>query len=614
MNTKPPTTDVDLLFVQLEEWHRAWCVPPTEVAHPPAGTSTRTAASSENNSNHQGAEKDTNNRTETPAAPPPHDPLLAARIWIKQQSPVWLQDTKRLDGVLKHFLSMSPPSPPQATAVAEATALEEQYRQEQPKITSLRHFEWKVVLFLELRVRCGGESSSAQILLERFAKVQGKLLLLDQKNKSKKKKKKHGKRKRQASTATANNTRPAEEVYTEYLMEQLTRIAFLLPSNEPFGIYLWQKCLTKYMWKRIPTVVSRLLDYFEVDNPYLPKVEEVVVEDPRPRKKVKRSSKDKPAVPQQQPAPRRPLVTRRDKNHHQRINHFHSMLTDVTKLLDNEQHRSIPATATSSIKSGNTKKVTTNQKKKKPSETSSSSVTTRPNSTSTSMGSVITPHQRSAQSTSSADDNNRNIKQQVTSTSSNEDGSEAGAQTARLVTARKVTAASSSSTLSPVPAQSRLAVAETPLPNMNCTSRRAAETPATNQLLTAVGETPSSHYYRSDGSFADHTRNSIGGGVAETPFQERGLDDDDRFVFASASSGNESSSQQQQQQQRNEQDVVKPMKLFGALQPIKKISKALSVPKLGEDDKEEKGKFSSVLRPTNVAVAAARSFLRRKSM
>jgi hypothetical protein len=585
--------DDDNSVVELEKWHQAWCQPST----PDVPSNDREEKTSE-------AHGTTN---ETAAAPPPQDPLLAARIWIKQHGPALLQDTQRLEGVLKQLLTLSPPS---STAAAAAAASVQQVTGDEHDraVSSLRHFEWKVVLFLELRVRCGGDSS--QTLLRHFCKLQDKLL-----HKTKKKK---SKRKRSSQPAPSTKTTTPEEMYNRYLIEQLTRIAFLLPSNEPFGTFLSQKCLTKYMWNRIPSVVSGLFDYFEVDNPYLPKPEEDDVADRKRRKKPKRSkdeSSSKAVQQQQLPAPRRPLLSRRDNNK-RKINHFHGMLTDVAKLFDDEP---------SIVPSNKSSKKAINQKKKPSKATDSSSVVaaqitntitkpantvTKPRPTS-SGGPVITPHHGSAHSDSTE---TKTVQSSSTARKDQSESTVAAAKNARVVTASKVAATntnnnSSSNILSPVrPTRQRPFVAETPLPTH---PRAAAETPATNNqhLMMAVGETPSSHHYRRDGV------------VAETPFQEEhaggggSLLFDERIVFSSVSPGEKMAFDEEHQQET----AVKPMKLFAALQPFKKskttiISKALSVPKLLTEEEQQQQQQGKQQRSANFAVAAARSFLRRKSM
>ena len=556
------TMKTSLDLTQLKSWHELWC----------QQQSVDSKSESENLTQ-QGHNNDSLSSSSSAAAaaapinpPAPQDPLLSARIWIKQNCSALMQDQQQLSELLKWLLRICPPMPPSGNSHRSHVVAGDTAKQSTATATAdtnqwiIRQIEWIVVLFLELRVRC--EASSLEHLFWRFAKVAKKTSVAPVVPLPGDKRK----RKRKRSTALAPQAMP-EEYFQSYLVEQLTRLVFLLPSQEPLETVLCQRFLTKYMWKRIPTVVTSLLESFEVENPYLPKPAEQDDDDDQvhvvKKRKVKASqdSRDRP------PTTRRPLVAVVQRPDRRRMTHFHGgMWTDLEKLLDvQEPWNGRP---------GTTKMTNQNQPRPKPTIT----ITTK-------KGYIITPHQQGNVESSATEKQSTDTKR----------GSQAGPANDRIQTNRPVANQAESALHSPVPSRKPPVVAETPLPAACSASRYTAETPMTVlRPVTALGETPSSNVTR-------------GTAVTETPLAEP---HGGRIVDDSPVSP-----------RRNPHDkaMVKPLKLFAALQPVSKSrsSKSLSVPPLPTPTENptttNTSSIKANLRSSSRAVAAARSFLRRKS-
>ncbi len=402
--------------------------------------------------------------TELPSA---EDQLNLARNWIQQHLPC---DSKRLDYILKWLLNLP--------------VLDD-------KDYILRQIEWQVVLLLELR--CAAQS----LLLERFTKCQRRMI---------------------RSKRKCSETISPDHRFLNFLIEQLTRAAFALAPNEPLATYLFQKILTRYTWQKLPAVVTDILDFLEIENPYLNSRIDTS-EEMHVRKKSKRSQRPLPAPPVTAPS-RRPLVTK--TNNFPRLNHFHGMLTDMEKLLD-ESEPVAPA------------ELRHTQKR-----------------------SIITPQSSAIDKAAKPVNNckNRFINKSIIKKAAKSKSDQPTPITTPRSSQESRDNQSNRILLSPRPCRHQPIVAETPL---SSTRRRAAETPV------SMGQTPLS------------------------PTTSDPVDESPRDRFASDASD------------------IKPIKLFAAVsnRPV-----PFSMPTLPPAD-EEKGHKK---RSTSLAVAAARSFLKRKSL
>lgn len=297
----------------LSSWHQEWCATPmTDVVLP-----TATDKGSES------TQKDKDSSTESAPVQPSQpttrqkgqSPLLRARMWIKNSSQQLSSNPALLKAFLKEILVLD-----------NSTKNSTDNDSTQTKTTILRHLEWQIVLLLELRVRCG------TFVAVHFAKVHNRLTKA---TKGEKKSKRKQKRKRTTSLP--------EQVYQDHLRQLLTKVAFALPSTLPLVTFLCDHCLTSYMWKRIPHLVTSLFDYFEIDNPYLAPKEHEVNDDDQERqrkKEARRAAKKRKTLTTEPPARARLPLKRKTPL---RTMHFHSKLMDMTKLLRT------PATATAAI-------------------------------------------------------------------------------------------------------------------------------------------------------------------------------------------------------------------------------------------------------------------------
>jgi hypothetical protein len=217
-------------------------------------------------------------------------PLHQARNWLASTSKDL--EKRQLDFVINNLLEEE-----------EQSGMTS--KNDDDSLPSLRRIEWHVVLLLQLWI-LNGDS-----FIHRFAKI----------FRRRQRVKKNKKKKKQLSSIPS-----PKQILLDNLVQELSRAAFLLPRNEPFGTFLRKNCLTKQTWKQQPDVVSYLMDYFEVSNPYLPKEEEKDLPKPvvkKPKKKTQPAAQTK--------KPLRRLPTKRNSF---RGSHFHGKLQDMSKLLE----------------------------------------------------------------------------------------------------------------------------------------------------------------------------------------------------------------------------------------------------------------------------------------
>jgi hypothetical protein len=509
-------------------WHHSWCI----------------------------SGKVNNDETDEPTTHE-EDALRSARIFLKHEASTLYQNEQRLDRLLHCILTLVPPSSPSVDKTSDEW-----------KQLSLKHIEWMVVLLLELIVRSG---DSTDVVLQRFATIQ-----------SQQQHPRHKVKKRRRLTGLSLQQQPKTpmEFYLEFLIQQLTGVVFLLPSNEPLRSFLYQKCLTTYMWKRIPHVITSVFDYFEVENPYLPKEEPIfdfysdhVKTTTLKKAKHHGDGNNKPKVTPQStdppPSRHRSLAHLKKKNHTKRINHFHGMMVDVERLLDTEPP------------------VVMNKGKKR----NVVACGIQP-SAPTTVGSTITATRH----------------QPVPMARTTDRGTIAPSLVPRRATTMDVPSSTTTALgvgsppplSSPIPArtQSSVVVAETPLRS----ARR--DTTLSFDDCDMVSETPSSNRYH-------HNPECI---IAETPLTAA---PDNNHPGRLLSLHDDTPTQ-------DDNDTVKPLKLFGAIRskkakaPLTRLGLALAVANNGTDDPKDLSTTtttsSTTTRPTSVAVAAARSFLRRKSL
>lgn len=526
---------------QLEAWHGEFCRQSID--------QDRDEKSSTNDNRDRKAADASQDKQQTPSS----DGLRSARIYIKSHASTLFQSKERLDHILKCLLHLPASQPSQASS----NVIEAPPSSSTPS-SSLKHIEWNVVLFLELLVR---SEKNKLLLMQRFAK---NIQRVQKQTKAKK-------RKRNAtivssSSSSSSNSKGGdaqhEEVYLQFLIQQLTRVVFLLPSNDPFSAFLQEKCLTSYMYKKIPEMVKSLYDFFEVENPHLPKStieEESNMTDMKTIKKKKAKRSLNKVTPQSAaPPPKRKLTLKKDTK---RLNHFHGMMSDVAKLLDAEP-TCIPSKA---------KKLAAAAAKNPPKGAASVSKN-MPNATS-----VITLHH--SQHATRADREQAHQTKKSLKAQGRKD-------TVNHRPNKAVSLENGSPTLSPVPTRSshQSVVTETPAKLSGI-----SETPF-RDMHVGVEETPCSKRYSGDAS-----------GVAETP----GGCSDHGPNFSLEETPTEPDGS-------DHPEAVKPLKLFGA---ISKKKSNISLPLLHDESGTDMENPSlSKARPTSVAIAAARSFLRRKSL
>lgn len=207
----------------------------------------------------------------------------------------------------------------------------------------LRQIEWHVILILELWIHYGDpvlDATYPHIIL------------------SGKKKKKFKKLPSAVSISEKRTT------LLNHLTNILSRAAFFVPVQQSLGEYLTAQCLTKRIWKRMPTVVTYILDQFEVANPHLPKEEDAANLLPTRKKKKKSANKKSEKKARVQIAMPRPRLLAQKKSRFGG-SHFHrsgchkeiSKLLDTTPVNSNKSFSARSKLVTPRTVSGNKKKV-----------------------------------------------------------------------------------------------------------------------------------------------------------------------------------------------------------------------------------------------------------------
>jgi hypothetical protein len=232
-------------------------------------------------------------------------PLAQARSWLRDHAQ-HLDDRKQLDSIIKMILKELEV---ESKLKSDDTNDHHNKSHPQPSLPLLRQIEWQIVMMLELRILCGETK-----LAERVSKVLSKRRTKQNKKKS----------------------RPPQKVLLDFLVQTLSKAAFLLPSDQPFGSFLTKNCLTKQTWHRLPEVSTFLLDFFEVANPYslAKKEEDMPLHNPSThrKKKIKTAAAAKQPKSLPKKAPLRRLPLKRKNN--VRARHFNANLQDISKMLD----------------------------------------------------------------------------------------------------------------------------------------------------------------------------------------------------------------------------------------------------------------------------------------
>ena len=500
----------------------------------------------------------------------------------------------------------------------------------------LKQIEWHVGLMLELWIIHG----------DSFLDLAYLHILALQKSRSKNKKQKKKKKKKKGQKSLLEQQQQSNAVsrtekytaFVENITGVLSRAAFYLPANVPLGSFLPRHCLTKHVWKKLPNVVSHILDQFEVPNPYKTRKDDDDSSSPtmRVRKKhaaVKSKGAKKKMNTTNLPNKRPRLVAQKRQSFGG--SHFHGKIQDISKLLDT-------TTTTRTTTPGNA---------------------TRSNRTLTSSNSLlksklVTPHTTSTTNTKTSAIQHKGKKNQSNGTTivkskkdsiimnknrnnnnnryPNRDDTMAFRKTNKLISASnsdnnkkrrlqqqdQLGNKGDPEILTPVPNkkkrmeetwQERMAfektIVETPVPN----SRRddgktiVAETPCCAALLSlddtmVVSETPVANTTTSSKNYMKNNPKIIG----ETPYY-----DTDKVIGETPIHDGTNDDSSSRTMLSSAAIVVQPVKLFGTLKPRQQLKSK----KEKEESSLEKNSQvpSNKGRTTTAVVAAARAYLRRNS-
>jgi hypothetical protein len=678
---------------RFQAWHDAWCRRrrPTGVVREQETPPNRNlnqenithASQNDNDNNEAGRTKEekthrpsshnhhdddiyNNNNNKNHDPPPPQrtseeDALRSARLYIKQEAARGLfQNQRRLDQLLHCLVTLTPPPPLSSRFIKQ-------------------HIEWTVVLLLEVVVQSRGRSSSrsstttttstpdwSHVVFQWFATHRPSWMDPSSRTKKRRRRQPQPQPQRERTTPTTTTTTPGEDhhgqedAYCDFLIQQLTKVVFVLQpptsrtstpqeaeeeeEEESLSSFLSRKCLTTYMWKKLPTIVQTIFDFFEVDNPHLTETnknnrkrqEDRTVDDEekeRAFQNKKKKKKARTAVLAPPPPPLRTLASFKSNNKlRTKTNHFHGMMGDVERLLSLHPTNGTKTTVGESSLPSITPPQTHSSKIKilheKPSLTPSTAMATAPRRVD-----HVLPGPLSSSSSC-------------------------------LPKPTKPTTLITPSTTAPfietrVPPTTEGVVAETPLRRGDGTSHSYSSSSTAAAAAVAlfsddmvVGETPCLSRYLRRGD--EHPLPST---VAETPVRRRRRpfpagggeqeddDDSERQLALSLEETPTSTiyfddiqSEQAEPAEQPDPVVVKPLKLFGAIRTKPSTTTSakathsrrhstttnnnnnnnnnkswtlpshragLPSPLQGDDEPS--------LRSTSLAIAAARSFLRRKS-
>jgi hypothetical protein len=497
---------------------------------------------------------------------PKDDPLEHARKWVGSQGKQNLKD------ILKRLFQ-------EQTAAARSTTDHKTTRSGETAKCLLRQIEWHVVLLVELWIHDG--YSMVELAYPKLVALQA-----SRKSRSSKKKKKQRKNQTPSSAPRAPPATHEQKqtAMLEHLTSILSRAAFYLPANDTFGAFLTRRCFTKLAWRKIPNVVTYVLNDFELANPFLPKEED---EDDRIMLVKKKKKKVKKAVTAALAKPRPRLVAQ--KRNRFGGSHFHrsNSLLNISKLLDDGL--STPATK---------------------SNCSSSSIKSKLTKTSSSLSNLVTPHttvtaskrnvseiskRESTAATIAASSRGNDTHNKMTNngtdlksnfTASNRIRKEQNKKRPREQTLQdSVMTTPISNKQKRSISFERIVAAETPIPNATH-KMVVGETPSNNytalaRISSVVGETPTPRA---------RTQTVVG----ETPC---------RKVIA------ETPTVPPPKMALSPLAAVQPLNLFATRKPRQSQTN-----KKAESTSTEKATKSNRMRPISAVLSAARAYLRRNSL
>lgn len=469
--------------------------------------------------------------TDVQNSDPEEDSLELARKWVASQGEEHLKDLlKRL------FREQTKMSKTTLRSTITADCL-------------LRNIEWHAVLLVELWIQHG--YSTVEMAYPKLVTISGKP------NKKKKRKKDS---KPCSSTPLAATHEQKETVLLDHLSSTLSRAAFCLPANATFGAFLTRRCFSSRVWRKLPHVVTHVLNEFELANPFLTKDKANMDEKIMLVKKKKKRVKVKKCVVEEKP--RRRLIAL--KKNRFVGSHFHrsNSLRHMSKLLDDDH--STPATNTNN-----------NSKSK-----------------SSSRSKLVTPH--STVSISKRQSSETKKRQQLTISDSMNSTNKSTVQNFNNDAMKKALKGKGEKR------QRDDCIMTTPLANRKKRSisfqqEVVAETPIRHATHnTVVGETPMSKPALATSVVGEtpipgaRTQQTV---VGETPCRqasaETTVDAPPRMAFSPV--------------------AVQPLNLFATIKP-RQASKNAEVPP------KEQLPQRSRLRPTNAVLSAARAYLRRNSL
>ena len=191
----------------------------------------------------------------------------------------------------------------------------------------LRKLEWKVILLLHLH----GLKKGSLYFYKRFAK---QILKFKQKQKEQNSDKSQSKKNKNKKKRKLHKLCP-KDIFLEYLIQSLSQSAFVLPIDEKFGSFLTDNVLTKTIWMKHPNLVTSIMDNFEIVNPYIPKSDDSMALTTLPEgglgvtgrnnsKKKRTTQKKKPVQKKRRLPPKRQVF---------RGSHFHTKFNDVSSVL-----------------------------------------------------------------------------------------------------------------------------------------------------------------------------------------------------------------------------------------------------------------------------------------
>lgn len=494
----------------------------------------------------------TSNGQAQKAGIPEEDPLMLARRWIVEKKKDNGEQKHLLDSFLRRLFRE------QEEIVEHRTS-----RTVEDDCCLLKKIEWHIVLMLELWIYYG--ESFLDLSYRRILKLQNK------KNaKKKKRKKKSSLPSIKEGVATQLEKHNA---LLDHLTNILSRAAFFLPVHETLGSFFTRRCLTKRVFVKHPKVFTHILDHFELQNPYVPKLDDEAVSTIMIVKKKKTlAKKAAPSKKKKLKLKQRPRLVDPKQRHHFRGNHFHRNMSDISKLLDHS----------------NTPNYRSSKGNDKLSKRRSKLVTPHTDSTSKSKQEIAT----FATKKEISRDTNVAINRKIGSAKrSNEEIVQADTKKSKKRQLKSsYTTPEETGLMTPLANKKRQRtdsekmVMETPLATTLIGDRTIVnETPLylRNDKTTIVGETPIAN--------GNNSENIVG----ETPCNNNTLKMVDETPISK--SGNISLSLP---------EPVQPMKLFATLKPRQQRSSNIP-PKSQSGEKKRK---------TSAVVAAARAYLQRNSL